>query len=679
MANSDNARPMLLQTAENFTAENEARRVARAPHSKLGGLAFAVLLAAFWMGAAAAYVWGYLGPKGLSALDVQQLALIAFATVVPPLLIIAAAWALARGQAMSTAATALVDATDRLFSADETAARTAARLGRVVRRELDALNAGLDGSFARLRALETVLENQIASLDEAGARADVRAESVASRLTQERERIESVSVSLSDSSARAAEHVAGRAAQLKATIEAAEGTLRTAGQTLDAQAGNFRAAASAAAEAPHAAALELDRQSKQIETVSDAAMARAEFVLGRHERHRSAMGEMLSRMKDENISLEASLTEQRTSMESAIGTLSQEAEKFELMVGETQRQIDLAMASAAARTTQLNANFSREIARLQELSDSANVTLSRLSDSLRDAGVGAQTLIGETAAEAKSHAKALVGEAMAECERLLRTAGELSAEANQIKVTLAGAVSEVEKHILTLPGIAAQEAKRMREMVRVETDEILDISARTLSTVHARTNRSSARQQQAEAQTPEPANDGLLGLAKKFAQRPKRKDGENKDSKDGKGWEMSTLLAAAETNEAKAGHLKPGAAAALGALEAALADMAVDLEAIVPDIAPGDETWRRYIAGDRSVFARRLAGAIDAESVNRIATLYRDDVHFREAANTYLSDFESLLGRAREGDGNGLLASTMLSSDTGKIYLAIAYALGRLS
>ncbi len=671
---NDRNPPSLLQNADGLNAPEEPRPRRRTSGGSLLGLIVAAILAGFWVGGAGAYVSGILAAKGLNGLDLKTIALYSVVTVVPPLLFLIVAWALARGQAMAGAATALVDATDRLFSADETASRTAARLGRAVRRELDALNAGLDGAFTRLRALESVLESQIAALDEAGARVDVRGEALAARLTQERERIEGVASTLADAAARAGETVAGRAAQLKSTIEAAENTLKSAGQSLDSQAAGFRQAAGAAADAPHAAAVELDKQAKRIESVADAAMARAEFVLGRQERHRAAMNELMQRLKDDSAAFETALSGQRATLELALGSFATEAQRFETMTSDAERHFELIMANASTRTSQLAQSFSKEAERLKEIGDSANSTIAHLIQSLQEAGVGAQTLIGETAGQAKADAKALVGEAMAECERLLRTAGELSAEANEIRTALAKAVEEVEHHLLTLPGIAQQEAQRVRQMVRTETEQILDLSARTLATVHARTTPRPAPRERVEEPPPE-ADDGLRGLARKLTQRGRKKEEER--PVEPKSWQMSTLLAAAETGDARK-DLRPAAAAALGALQAVLNDMAIDLGAISSEADPHEDEWRRYLAGDRAVFARKLASTIDDSMVHRITTLYRENARFRDSANAYMQDFEALLTRAREGDGGGLLASTILSADTGKIYLVMAYALGRL-
>lgn len=677
MVGTERAQPVLLhsQAADTVNEEQDVRPVEKVP-AEIWPVVTAVVLGAFWVGASAAYAWGYFGPGAMFHLNLQEAAVAGFAMFMPPLLMVIGAWAFTRGQAMASAAVTLAAATDRFFAVDETASRRVARLGRTVRHELDALNVGMDGAFARLRALETVLENQIAALDEAGARADVRAESASSRFSEERERMDAVASQLIESASRASETIAGRAAQLKAMVEAAEGSLRTIGQSLESQASTFTAAANAAAEAPQTVAVELDRQAKRIEQVSEATMARAEFVLGRHERHRSAMLELVQKLKDEGDKLEATLTSQQKSLMIAMESLTEQAQKFEGLASTADRDLELIMVNAATRATQLSQGFVREVETLRDTSEEAIASLDKIVGGMHEAGVSARTLIAETTEESKNSTRVLVGEAMAECERLLRTAGELASEAREVKEVLQASAEEIQQHVLSLPAVAKQEAQRVRELIRGETDEMLDLSARTLATIHARTTqRSNTPPAEEIAGSEEAENPSLLSLARRLTQKQKRKVPDEKE----KAWDMRTLLTNADSSEARAKELRPEAAVALGALQSVLTDMAIDLDVIAVDADPGEDEWRRYISGDRGVFARKLADSIDSDSVDRIAAVYREDSRFRDAANAYLAEFEMLLDRARQSDSGGLLTSTVLSADTGKIYLAIAYSLGRLS
>ena len=174
-------------------------------------------LSLFWIGIGIAFVWGWLGPLVL-AQPLSTLALIVAAILLPPFFFVAIAAALARSAAMADATKLMMAASDRLFAADETAANNAARLARAVRRELDGLNTGLDVAFQRMRTLEAVLEKQISTLDDAGARAAVRADTIAGRLNQESQRLENLGDNLTDAASRAGESVAGRAAQLKSMM-----------------------------------------------------------------------------------------------------------------------------------------------------------------------------------------------------------------------------------------------------------------------------------------------------------------------------------------------------------------------------------------------------------------------------------------------------------------------------
>ena len=65
---------------------------------------FAAALALFWVGVCAAFLFGYWGPAGLAALNLQTDALVAAAVLLPPFFFLAMAAALSRAVAMQDAA-----------------------------------------------------------------------------------------------------------------------------------------------------------------------------------------------------------------------------------------------------------------------------------------------------------------------------------------------------------------------------------------------------------------------------------------------------------------------------------------------------------------------------------------------------------------------------------------------
>jgi hypothetical protein len=91
-----------------------------------------------------------------------------------------------------------------------------------------------------------------------------------------------------------------------------------------------------------------------------------------------------------------------------------------------------------------------------------------------------------------------------------------------------------------------------------------------------------------------------------------------------------------------------------------------------------DSAWAAYLKGDRGVFTRRAVRLIDAGDVRDIVRLYDDDMAFREQVNRYIHDFESMLRVILSQRDGSPLGVTLLSSDMGKLYVALAQAIERL-
>ena len=104
---------------------------------------------------------------------------------------------------------------------------------------------------------------------------------------------------------------------------------------------------------------------------------------------------------------------------------------------------------------------------------------------------------------------------------------------------------------------------------------------------------------------------------------------------------------------------------------------AIDVTKLLAHDVP-DGAWKAYLHGDHGAFTRTAVRLLRTEEAGRIARIYDGNVEFREHVNRYIHDFEGLLKRVLGNRDGGALAVTMLSSDMGKLYVALAQAIERL-
>lgn len=91
-----------------------------------------------------------------------------------------------------------------------------------------------------------------------------------------------------------------------------------------------------------------------------------------------------------------------------------------------------------------------------------------------------------------------------------------------------------------------------------------------------------------------------------------------------------------------------------------------------------DTAWASYLKGDRGVFTRRAVKLIDGGEAREISGLYENDHEFRDHVSRYIHDFEAMLRTMLSTRDGHALGVTLLSSDMGKLYVALAQAIQRL-
>jgi hypothetical protein len=88
------------------------------------------------------------------------------------------------------------------------------------------------------------------------------------------------------------------------------------------------------------------------------------------------------------------------------------------------------------------------------------------------------------------------------------------------------------------------------------------------------------------------------------------------------------------------------------------------------------EVWQRFRAGERGVLGRHLYSLDGQATFDEISRRYERDGDFRATVDRYIADFERLLRDAEQSDPS--VVQNYMISETGRVYLLLAHASGRL-
>jgi hypothetical protein len=103
---------------------------------------------------------------------------------------------------------------------------------------------------------------------------------------------------------------------------------------------------------------------------------------------------------------------------------------------------------------------------------------------------------------------------------------------------------------------------------------------------------------------------------------------------------------------------------------------AIDVGKILSDEID-EKAWDNYLKGDRAVFTRRAVRLLGGGEGKAFRAPYEADAEFHQSVDRYVHDFEAMLRRVLAERDGGMIAVTLMSSDMGKLYAALADAIDR--
>ncbi len=530
------------------------------------------------------------------------------------------------------------------------------------------------------------LEGHLAALTARGREADETVGGAAQRLGAHVARIESsagaAAERMNEAAAQMNAAVDGAMARAAESVDRARGGLETQGQAMLAMVEQSRAAfEQAGAEAAQRLSAALDSAETKIAALAAGLETQEAASRGLVEGISGQLGELDARLS----ALGASGEEQNARLTQSVGVLRDVARQLqgEIEAGNT------ASGNLIDRTHEMAEALTGVSGQFRELLIGALGEVEGQAERTREA---VKSVVPEM--EAVQAAAALAAESMGESEA---SATRQRAALDAMITTVQGAVAQADEKLRALGGSVGETDAAAARLVQETGPQLIEALVRVREAAnqaagHAREAILSAipdsvaalaeasREAMSDA-VGEPLQEQLAEIAgaSQHAMTVARQASERLTrqllvmSETAAAMEDRIAEDQAARDERDAGELSRRVSLLIEALNSTAIDVNKLLSNEVADIA-----WAAYLKGDRGVFTRRAVRLLDSGEAREVLRHYEEEADFRDQVNRYIHDFEAMLRRVLADREGATLGVTLLSSDMGKLYVALAQAIDRL-
>ena len=603
------------------------------------------------------------------------------------------------------------------------------------------VSAQADRSLGYLTTAEARLKQAYSALEDQAQNASNLAESSASALLATAHRIESQAV-LAEGALRSSGNAASEALALVREVEARapelDAHLTGLSRSLSAQGADLAARGTALEEQMRSTALVAEEARIQIVQAQDSAAshmgklrdagrqtgdeltamaelaaARVELIL---ERARTAMTLARDGLQDHMAALSA-LSDQGErsathvqSLSEAVDAVGRKLSALEMDSGREQERITTHLATLGAQAERVGGALQHSNSGAVQLIERVETLLLALDSNIREIDESLPAALGRFD-ERLATTESKLGEAAALAESLAGTADNAARHMEQASETLVAQTQTVEA------SIHAGDITLARQTAEIETmrSALNDSTALMANLVDQGTPRllDALQSVRAEAESAtRHAEDAINGIVARATEALSRAGGEALDSAiesrvgaqiaqiaeiadnavksthratDHLMREMMTITDTANDLEQRMAKVRQfgddrgrdHVADRSAQIIATLNDSAIDVTRWF-DQDIGQREWSAYLNGDKSLFARRAVRLLSGGDVKQVLARYDSDEPFRDHVNRYVADFEAMLADILQAPRGHSLAIALLSSDLGRLYVALAQAIERL-